>query len=80
VPTTATRSPASGWSWSHRAEWKILPVKRSSPGSTGVAGSDSPPAPEMSTRAVRRPQEVWMVQRPAPSSQAASSSAQPMTT
>src|SRR3954462_9611767 len=35
VPTTATRSPSRSWSWSHVAEWKVVPSKRSRPGRSG---------------------------------------------
>ena len=33
--STATRSPSRSWSWSQRAEWKVVPSKRSRPGQVG---------------------------------------------
>ncbi len=43
VPITPTRRPLRSTSWRQRAEWKVGPAKRSSPGSSGTAGRLSPP-------------------------------------
>jgi len=72
VPMLATRSPVTSWPWSQRAEWKILPRKRSRPGTSGMRGSLSGPTPAISTRALTGAPEVWTLQRPASSSHAAS--------
>jgi hypothetical protein len=55
---TATRSPVRSWSWRQPAEWKVVPVKVSSPGRSGMAGSASGPFPRTTTSAVTAPAEV----------------------
>ncbi len=55
VPTTATRSPSSRWSWSHRAEWNTVPPNVESPGSDGTDGDTSAPVPSTRNRAVNTP-------------------------
>ncbi len=52
VPITATRLPAKSKSWSHSAEWKLAPLKSSSPGTSAYEGFDRPPIPLITTRAV----------------------------
>ena len=37
---------ARSWSWSHVAEWKVVPSKRSRPGRSGIDGSLRAPVPE----------------------------------
>ena len=73
MPITATRSPASACSWSHCAEWKVVPWKVSRPSSCGRAGSLRPPMPLIRISAVKSPAEVWISQRRRSSFQAASS-------
>ncbi len=68
VPMTATRLPSRSWSWSQRAEWKVWPWKASMPSMSGVRGSLSAPAAEISTRALTSPWSVSTVQRRASSS------------
>ena len=63
VPITATRSPARSWSWSQRAEWKVVPAKLSRPGRSGTSGSDSGPWAVISTSALSGPCEVSISQR-----------------
>ena len=72
VPTTATRRPSSRAWWFQRAEWNTSPGKVPSPGMSGSAGSDSGPAPAMTTSAARSPRDVRSRQHAAvPSQQAA---------
>ena len=51
VPITATRLPSSEYVWSQCCEWNALPLNFSMPGMFGMAARDSPPIPEISTRA-----------------------------
>ena len=51
VPITATRWPARSWSWSHRAEWNIVPAKRVEPGDVG----DGRLAERAAVASIRRP-------------------------
>jgi hypothetical protein len=74
VPITATRSPASEWSWSHRSEWKAVPSKRSRPGMSGKTGEPNGPVAETRTRVVSSPSLVSRIQRAPASSQRASRS------
>lgn len=62
VPTMATRLPRRSKSWSQRAEWKTLPGKESSPGMSGILGSDSGPVAETTRSADRFPALVSMSQ------------------
>ena len=49
VPTTATRLPSRSWSWSHCAEWKTRPAKRSRPGMSGSRARAGGPLPATRT-------------------------------
>ncbi len=51
VPTTPTFLPSSGYAWSQRAEWNVLPSNDASPGMSGSDGRLSGPHPGTSTRA-----------------------------
>ena len=77
MPITATRLPVRSTEWSQRAEWKSVALKVSMPSMSGSFGSDRPPAPRISVVAVsvRAPvgPVTCTVQRPAASSQEASS-------
>ena len=53
VPMTATRLPARSKSWSHRAEWNVVPANRSTPGNVGMTGSASAPVAMTTWLAVR---------------------------
>src|SRR5215813_5569576 len=77
VPTTATRLPSRRAPWSQRAEWKTSPGKVASPGMSGRRGSESGPAAEMTTSAVRSPWPVRSRQRAGPASQRASVTSAP---
>lgn len=74
VPMTATRSPVRSWSWSHAAEWNVVPAKRSRPGASGSLGSLSGPLAMMSTVAVWVPAGVSISHRPVSATHRASMS------
>ena len=63
VPITATRSPLRSCSWSHSAEWNIVPSNESSPGTSGRLVSLSGPVADTSTWARKPPSGVVISQR-----------------
>ena len=77
VPITATRLPVRSESWFHRAEWKTSPWKVSMPSMSGIFGSESAPAAETTTSAVREPALVVTRHRLRSASQVASSTEVP---
>ena len=77
VPTTATRWPSGRAPWFQRAEWNTGPGNAASPGMSGRRGSDSGPAAEMRTSAVRSPWLVRSCQRARPASQRAPATSVP---
>lgn len=69
VPIIATRLPRRSAPWSHCAEWKTSPENESSPGMSGIFGSESGPVAETTTSAVSVPRVVSISQRSSPESQ-----------
>jgi hypothetical protein len=63
LPIVATRAPPRSCSWSQREEWKTLPSKLFSPGSSGMTGSLQGPVAETITRAAYSPVLVRINQR-----------------